>query len=83
MYALFFILQMCQAVKAIIILINKNIILLVSKQVKSQEAQLYSLTNVPSHRLLKLEGHNLIKDRKYFHMKLKGHNLIHFHNTSS
>ena len=36
------------------------IILLVRKQVKGQEAQLYSLTSVPSHRLLKLEGHNLI-----------------------
>ena len=53
-----------EAVEAMII---KNIILLVSKQVKGQEAQLYSLTSVPSLRLLKLEGHNLIKDRKHLH----------------
>ena len=32
---------------------------------KGQEAQLYSLTSVPSQKLLKLEGHNLIKDRKH------------------
>ena len=45
----FFTLQMCQAVKAIIILIIKNTILLVSKQVKGQEAQLYFVSQVTDY----------------------------------